>query len=80
MKKLLALMLFACLSLWAAVNVNTADVETLTQIKGIGPVKAKAIVDYRKAHGRFKNIEALQNVRGIGPKTVEKIRSEVTVK
>lgn len=79
MKKLLILLILLSLSLWAAININTADKETLTQLKGIGPVKAKAIVDYRKTHGKFHNVDELTNVKGIGPKTVEKIRAEVTV-
>ena len=79
MKKLLILLILLSLSLWAAININTADKETLTQLKGIGPVKAKAIVDYRETHGKFHKVDELTNVKGIGPKTVEKIRAEVTV-
>ncbi len=78
-KIILLFWIFTCLVL-AAININTADEKTLTQLKGIGPVKAKAIIDFREKYGKFHNIEELQHVKGIGPKTVEKIRSEVTVK
>ena len=57
----------------AVVNVNRAGVEELEDLPGIGPVKAQAIVDYRKAHGEFANVEELDEVDGIGEKTLEKI-------
>jgi len=64
---------------FAAVNVNTATQEELESLNGIGPVKAKAIIDYRKQHGPFKSVEELDNVPGIGPATMEKIRGDVTL-
>ncbi|WP_353661510.1 helix-hairpin-helix domain-containing protein [Hydrogenimonas sp. SS33] len=79
MKKIFLFILLATLS-WSSIDINSADVKTLTQLKGIGPVKAQAIVDYRKKHGKFKRVEELDEVKGIGPKTVEKIKSKVTVK
>ena len=48
------------------VSINKADVETLTTLKGIGESKAQAIVAYRNAHGEFKSIEQLAEVKGIG--------------
>lgn len=74
MKKLLtiALMCFS-LSVFAEgtvpvkpLNINTATVEQLMQIKGIGEKKAQAIVEYRKSHGPFKKVEELELVKGIG--------------
>ena len=61
------------------VNINTATVEELDAIKGIGKSKAKAIVAYREKHGNFKAIGDLVNVRGIGLKFFQKIRGAVTV-
>jgi len=56
------------------VDVNTADVEELTRIPGIGPKTAEAIVAYRKDVGPFKTVEELIEVKGIGPKKLETIR------
>ncbi|HEY4372711.1 MAG TPA: helix-hairpin-helix domain-containing protein [Burkholderiales bacterium] len=56
---------------FAAVDLNTADQTAIDGLKGIGPVKAKAIVDERKKNGPFKNIDDVQaRVKGIGPATV----------
>ena len=82
MKKLLlaliAFFVFSSMAL-AAVNLNTATNEELDGVNGIGPVKAQAIIDYRKKNGPFKNVDELDNVQGFGDKTVEKLRSELTV-
>ncbi len=57
------------------VNINTASVEELCEVlPGIGEVKAKRIVEYREAAGGFDSIDELLNVKGIGEKTLEKIR------
>ncbi len=65
-------------SLWAAVNVNTADAEAIAaELNGSGWKKAQAIVAYREANGPFKNIEQLAEVKGIGLKTVEKNRTAI---
>ena len=61
----------------AAVNVNTASQQELETLKGIGPVKAKAIVDYRSKNGPFKSPADLVNVPGIGEKTVEKLKADL---
>ncbi|MBL7119888.1 MAG: ComEA family DNA-binding protein [Dehalococcoidia bacterium] len=61
------------------VNINTASTEELQTLYGIGPVKAQAIIDYRNANGFFHSVDELINVSGIGPKTLEKIRDQVTV-
>lgn len=62
------------------ININTADVDQLTDLPGIGPSYAQRIVEYRKEFGPFKTIEDLLNVRGIGDRTFEKIRDRITVK
>lgn len=61
------------------INLNTADAAALTKIPGIGPKKAEAIIDYRKANGKFKSIDDLQKVKGIGPKLLGKIKSNLTI-
>jgi competence protein ComEA len=66
--------------LLAAVNINSASVEELSSLKGIGQVKAEAIVKYREANGDFKSIDELTKVKGIGEKTVEKLKDDVSVK
>jgi len=63
----------------AAVNVNTATQQELETLKGIGPVKAKAIIDYRSKNGPFKSQADLVNVPGIGEKTVEKLKADLAV-
>ena len=63
----------------APVNINTANLDELVALSGIGPAKAQAILDYRKAHGPFKSVDDLKNVKGIGAKRLEKLRSEITV-
>jgi competence protein ComEA len=75
---LLAALLFSGLSL-AAVNINTATQQELEALNGIGPVKAQAIIDHRKANGPFKSAEQLKDVKGIGDATFEKIKGDVSV-
>ena len=70
--------LTASLSL-AAVNINTASPSELEALPGIGPAKAKAIVDYRQQHGAFKSVEELKNVKGIGEGIFSKLKAEATV-
>jgi len=62
------------------VNVNTADAKKIaTELSGIGTVRAEAIVIYRKENGKFKSIDELVKVPGIGKKTVEKNRSNIVL-
>ena len=62
------------------VNLNTADVETLTrELAGIGASKAKAIIEYRNAHGPFVSVDELLEVKGIGASTLEKNRSKLSL-
>ncbi len=60
------------------VNINTATLEELQTIKGIGKKKAEAILQYRKEHGSFRTKEDLLQVKGIGKKALEAIESQVT--
>ncbi len=64
---------------FAAVNINTASASEIASLKGIGPAKAAAIVKFRDQHGPYTSISDLQQVKGIGPKILEKIRSDVTI-
>jgi competence protein ComEA len=62
------------------VNINTADAATIDRVLlNIGPSKAQAIVDYRKAHGSFKSADQLALVKGVGLRTVEKNRDRIVV-
>lgn len=82
MKYLLSLILALLASInlaFAVVNINTATPEELDTVKGIGPGKAKAIVDYRTKNGPFKSVDDLKAVKGFGDKTLAKLRSDLTV-
>lgn len=63
----------------AEIDINTATVEQLEQLKGIGPVKAEAIVQYRTEKGAFSSLDELVNVPGIGEKSLAQIRDQLTV-
>jgi len=56
------------------VNINTAGLETLVKLPGIGPVKAQAIIEYRENIGEFESINEITKVKGIGEATMAKIR------
>lgn len=82
MSKLLQLIIiFLVLSggAYAAVNINTASQSELEVLKGIGPAKAKAIVEYRNEHGLFSSVDDLEKVSGIGAGTLKQIRNDLTV-
>jgi len=75
-----ALLAAPTLALAGPVDVNTADAETISaELKGIGLVKAKAIVDYREKHGPFRSADDLSLVKGIGERTVELNRTDIKV-
>lgn len=61
------------------VNINSASVTELQQLSGVGQKKAEAIIQYREQNGRFKNVNDLQNVKGIGPKLLEKNRARLAL-
>lgn len=61
------------------VNINTADVDTLTALPGIGQVLAERIVAYRRQNGPFRVIEEITKVEGIGEKKAEAILDLITV-
>ncbi|MBL0673309.1 ComEA family DNA-binding protein [Aeromonas hydrophila] len=62
------------------VNLNTANINELTALKGIGEKKAQAIVDYREKQGKFTTVDQLADVSGIGPATLEANRDMIIVK
>jgi competence protein ComEA len=64
----------------AKVNINTATVEQLTTLPGVGEAIAQAIVDYRDNNGAFRSADDLLQVKGIGEKKLEGIRGMVVVK
>lgn len=61
------------------VNINTASLEELDSLPGIGPTIAQRIIDYREEHGGFQTVEDLLNVSGIGPSTFDQIKDLITV-
>ena len=65
--------------LLAAVNINTATVDELKSLPGVGPAKAAAIVEYRSRNGNFKSVEELKQVKGIGDGIFNKLKDEATV-
>lgn len=63
----------------APVNVNTADVKTLTKVKGINKKRANAIVKYREKNGNFTSVSDLSKVKGFGKKMLKKVEGALTV-
>lgn len=61
------------------VNINTATVEELTALSGVGKSKAEKIIEYRNEFGNFKTIEDIKNVKGIGDTIYAKIKENITV-
>ena len=82
MKYLVAVLCLALLSVVAQaqmIDINTATATELATIKGIGPKKAEAIVNYRNEHGAFQSVDDLVNVPGIKAKTLANIKDKVSV-
>lgn len=63
----------------AAVDINTASQTELESLQGIGPAKAKAIIEYREKNGSFASIEDLAKVSGIGSGTIKQLGDTITV-
>lgn len=61
------------------VNINTATIQELTTLSGVGEAKAQDIIDYRTLNGNFKTIEDIKNVSGIGEALYAKIKDYITV-
>lgn len=61
------------------VSINRADASDLERVKGIGPMLAQRIVQYREDQGRFERLEDLVNVPGIGQAKFERLKSQVTL-
>jgi competence protein ComEA len=61
------------------VNINSAGLEELQRLPGVGPATAQKIVDYRSANGRFESVDELDEISGIGPAKLEKMRPFVTL-
>jgi competence protein ComEA len=80
MKKLfgsVCLALLLNLPVWAAVDVNSATQSELEAVKGIGPAKAKAIIEYREKHGPYQSVDDLVAVKGLGKASVDKLRDQL---
>jgi len=70
---------FLTTSAAAVININTASLEELTSLPGIGQVKAESIIKYREEKGLFQKVDELKNVYGIGAKIVARLKDEITV-
>lgn len=81
MKKLILAALASLISVcaFATVDINTASQQQLEAINGLGPAKAKAIVDYRSKSGPFKSVEDIKKVPGIKDGVFKQIKSEISV-
>ena len=61
------------------ININTAGKQNLVKLPKIGPVTAERIIRFRDDYGPFKSIDGLLKVKGIGPKTLEKLKPQITL-
>ncbi|MFB1036153.1 MAG: helix-hairpin-helix domain-containing protein [Sinobacterium sp.] len=61
----------------AKVNINTASLKQLISLPGVGKTKAAAIIEYRTKNGKFKSVEDLMNVKGVGEKMLQKLKHQV---
>ena len=65
--------------MYKIININTATLEELMTLSGVGESKALSIIEYRNNVGGFKSIEEIKNVRGIGDAAFEKIKNNITI-
>lgn len=86
MKSVRAVLVVLCMACVAPlaqadkVDINKADAAALQEnLNGVGPAKAKAIVDYRNKNGEFKSIDDLTQVKGVGPALIKKNRSDLSL-
>lgn len=80
MVKIISLLFLLFTFAFGTININVANSAQLQSLNGIGPAKAQEIMKYRKAHGGFKTVDELVNVKGIGPKTVAELKSQLSVR
>lgn len=73
------ILLSVAVAMAGTLNINTANEAQLETLSRIGSTKAHAIVTYRDQHGSFKTVDDLTHVKGIGAKTVEMLRKDITV-
>ena len=77
---LTTILMFSASAFAEKISINNASAEQIAStMSGIGESKAKAIVEYRGSHGNFKSIEELENVDGIGSKTIERNKDKITL-
>lgn len=80
MVKIITMLLLFFSLAFGAININKANSAQLQNLNGIGPTKAQEIIKYRKAHGGFKSVDELVNVKGIGPMTMKKLKAQVSIR
>lgn len=80
MKKILISLFFGVMFIYASVDINHANIKELTNLHGIGEVKAQRIINYIKLNGCFKKIDDLDDVKGIGKITISKNQDTIEIK
>jgi len=67
------------LDLKSPIDINTADVNQLQKLSGIGPALAARIIEYRDTHGAFRTVDELEKIKGIGPRLIGELRNRISV-